>query len=153
MAARHFGISDNTVRSWVKRTREQEGIAPAPRNGATGALHILPQPPSPAPSPVVITPPAEKPALPASMRGKARRAVSAMLDRMIVVAPRADAKETAAMFAALTDRFDILGTIKPERRKSAGEPGSPEWLEEQVELAAALPPEVLESAVKRQKGA
>lgn len=154
-AAKTFGIKKATVTSWQRRQRIAAGVATAQPGGATGVLHVLPalapEPDRKAVEHTVTLPP--KPTLPPSMQGLARRATRAMLERMVEVAPRADAKETAAMFAALTDRFDILGTIKPERRKASGEPGTPEWMAEQVELAAALPPEVIAEAARRQKGA
>ena len=147
VAARHFGVKPDTIRQWTKRRRDVAGVT-ASRHGVTGELHVLSHP-APAPAPVVIHQPLPKPTLPASMQAIARRATRALIARIEELAPDADPKEAAAMFAALTDRFDIIGTIAPVARKQTADPGSPEWEARVLADLAALPPHLLQQAARR----
>lgn len=147
VASRHFGIKADTVRQWLKRARDEAGVT-ASRNGTVGTVHLLPPPPV---SPLLVPP--QKPVLPPSMQAVARRACRALIERIEHLAPTADPKEAAAMFAALTDRFDVIGNIKPQSRKSAADPGTEEGRKALLEELLALPPALLDEAVRARRGA
>jgi hypothetical protein len=85
------------------------------------------------------------------MQAVARRATRALIERFEFLAPTADPKEAAAMFAALTDRFDILGTIKPATRRPVADPATTEGRAALVDEVAALPPDLLADAVRKQQ--
>lgn len=96
-AATQFSVSKGTIVERLKRA----GIKPEdihPNHNESKLISLLP-------------PPAPKPVLPASMQKLGRDTTRRLLQRMHDLAPDADAKGAASMFAALVDRFDILGNL------------------------------------------
>lgn len=159
-AGRHFGISPQTVRTWLARARSRAGVAVGEtpkRNGATGELHVLPTLGSPGqkPSlPIVITREAEEKPLPVDLHDLGVEVLRSVLAAMRDGAAKAKPGELAQILAAVGDRLPVLGDARKRGDTvETAAPGTAEWLAEQVELAAALPPEVIAEAARRQRGA
>lgn len=154
LAARHFGLKPATVKQWAKRARDEAGVAPQPRHRVTAELHVLPPPLPPPVSPVVITREAEEKPLPVDLHDLGVEVLRSVLTAMRDGAGKAKPGELAQILAAVGDRLPVLGDARKRGdTPTTAEPGTPEWLAEQVELAAALPPEVIAEAARRQKGA
>ena len=136
-AAAHFGMSRETIKSWVRRTREN----PGPDRTRRG---------QPAPLTVIQTP--VKPKMSKPMQALARKVLKAALERMEEVVPKADARECATIVSTLADRFDLFADLKGKKVVPTADPSTPEGEEALVSEVAALPAHILEQARQRQTG-